>query len=608
MSLTDILTLPLKVAQETLAQPTQPQADPATYIDETDKAQFNANLPNFFRQAAANIAQAEQVRQAQEQEFQARQQAQAPEYDTADEEAAYTNQQYAQAMQARQQIQQQAQDTEQVQVQEEAPVRTGGGRSFLDKIGNVLGQAADIPVDIARKVDVGLAKAGDIAASTRLPGTEYVRRALHVPDAADKGFLEGFKKQHGEDFNLWTGVKGIEHGLEDEQMWLNKRMNYLTGHTIDPLINNTVGELSPGTARWMTAAVDRIGELAPYAILMALTGGGAAVTQGSNIARMIAFTKTPLGATFAAQSAAQLGEATEAYKNGQITGGQFASATAMNIGANFGPDVAAPLLANVLRNIKAPGVRAQLMRDIQEASGKAEGLGQADRGEVAGSVLAERGVREQKAFEDQYRTVEEADAALKNVGVGENVPEITESPRTPDDIRTDRRVRTTPDGGFIDYSGTHINNVNNAEVRGHGSALLDNAIADIRSRHPREPITAELNTPEGATLFAKQKGAMFTDRTGKAITPDEAQALAREFKGPLVELPATAERVSRLGLRLLLLVPPLAQKVRGLIRVKVGNTIPSTKSRGSPRFTRRTEECMSALMALLTYSIHDGRM
>ena len=597
MALEEMLTLPLKMASETLAQELQPKADPQAFARQVDQNNFAEKAPDFFRQAAAAIA----AQAAQSAAVSAggggggggMTEADPEDYDHSAE--AYALQDFQKQQREAAAVNVPAPNAAGVpyylQRPEEAAAPTGGGRGWLNTIGSVIGDTLDAPGEFARSVGTGLANVGDVVGDTGLPGSDVARRILHVPDAAETGFLEGWKKQHGSDFSAFDAIKQTNRNLTTGQEWLNERMDYLTGHTLDPIINNTIGQFSPGTARWMTAAVDRLGEMVPFVLLMWASGGTAAASAApSLIGKITAFSRTPVGMSFLAQGAAQLAEDTQLYSEGKITGGQYLAAAGINIGANLGPDVAEGLFSQVLHNIKAPGVRNQLMKDIAEASGKAEGLDQQARGIRSAEHLAEsmpstEEVAAQKFGADANLTRQERmDRAAAQLGpeappLGIGIPAkgtgqeaaplpeysvrqpeagvtvketkaatktITETVQTPTDRMSDRHTLTTEGGDRLDYRGTHINDVTVVrEGKGTGTALLNHAVEAIRERNPEAVITADLNSPSGAALFAKQPGAEFFDRTGTPITAEDALKLAGEQKGSTVAIhpAATAEQV-----------------------------------------------------------------
>ena len=581
MALEDILTLPLKVAQELLSQPARPAASAAAYADEVDKAEFERDIPNFFRQAAQQIAEAERVRQAQEEEFAARQaaaSASAPVEEDAEVLAplAGYDQTSGQSMLRGPQFEPTQPGPIDVPMSPAPGAPIGPGYNPLleetitpaiestqvgSKVGDALGwlkkNVADPVLDKAGDVVEGVG-AGVQRLPDWVPGDERVGTAIEsLPMAAGRfveGFGKGFEEQHGVPLSPETAKSALFAEFRNEvnlvSMWSDR---ILTDYTIDPVLHATLPDFLADPA---VKAVGFAAQILPWAVI-GIVGG---VPAG------IAMT-----ATFATLAAEDTINLLGAYQRGQIDG----KTLALGVGLNS-IDLADPWTGHILGRATA-GFRNKAaiqaaIRDIEAITGNKLDTPQLNRGINAAEELQKNAPSYEQLAEEKFgpgaSLTREERMARTAEGLGPDVapipeqvrdltpaPDLTqrvtdavqdapvsvlidEQPQSPLDVRLDRHRLTTAEGDRLDYRGTHINDVTvQVERQGRGSALLNRAIEDIRSRDPGATITADLNSEGGARLFARLNGAVFTDAQGNPLTPETAIAAAARREGPLVELP-----------------------------------------------------------------------
>lgn len=552
MALEDILTLPLKVAQDLLAQPLRTSASPEAYADERDAVEFESNLPNFFRQAAQQIAESEAIRQAQEKEFAARMVVNEAgpdgELDTYQGPTAKMQQALADYAAGAQQAQAEVQPPTAVN-----PAVSGMAPSIINKsTGGFFGKVGDIATDVLSPVGHAVERGIEgVGQGLQAVGADTVGTAVeNLPLAAAKfkeTFGEEFQKKTGQPLNLETALTAInQYGARPLAAAGGQAIDYATDRSIDPLLRAT---LPDSWAEPMIKAVDFAGYVAPYVALTILAPEVAA----------------PLDLAFALSASDDIKNLYSAYREGQIDGRTFL------LGAGLSSlDIAGPIAGHYIgrsyRGWKSQREVARAVEDINKITGRAEGASQLTRGinaaeelqrapesRVLGEALRGEGVPqsrvasaldaldvadsgpEGKALEGAAESAEAAPAPEKPK------LEIREEPQSPVDVRTDRHRLVTPEGDRLDYRGTHIQDVTvQVEREGRGSALLARAIEDIRSRDPKATITADLNSEGGARLMARLPGVQFYDNYGNALTPDEAIAAAIRREGPLAELPPGA--------------------------------------------------------------------
>lgn len=415
MALEDILTLPLKVAQDLMTRPVQPPADPATYATAKTQAEVQSGLPDFFRQAAANIAQAEQVRQAQEQQYQANVAQAAPVDTGADAGPVYTPQfktlmesRAAAAQAAAAQPSPDLTPAAQTQGPEGALTQAGGGLwgALTD-----IGKEALAPVGHA--IESGIEATGRGIES--LPGGERVGTAVeNLPRAAAK-----FKEIFGHEFQSETGQRlNLESAYNAIINSPGQEADEALAHTLDPVINNTIGNLSPRAARFITGAIDQAGAMAPYVIIGILAPP----------------LEAPMAASFALQGVSGVKELTEQYRAGNINGRDFLLGVGLN-GAMVAGPVFGPLLSHIMPYFKGPGVAAKAIRDIDEAIGKRGEVEPVARGVAAAEALQKNAPSYEQMAEEKFgpgasltREERMAQAATR---VGPETPAIPEGVPAP---------------------------------------------------------------------------------------------------------------------------------------------------------------------------------
>jgi hypothetical protein len=152
--------------------------------------------------------------------------------------------------------------------------------------------------------------------------------------------------------------------------------------------------------------------------------------------------------------------------------------------------------------------------------------------------------------------IQERRAASFGVKSLENLGDIRQLTTGAKDAETGGRdlLKWRPRG-----EGGHIHTVNvpeSAQGQGRASALMTKAIQDIKAQTPGRVATADVETPEGASLLSKF-GATFEDQYGNPITLEQAKEQANRGAWATIDLTKPS---------------PVTPRATGLLSSEVGGT------------------------------------
>jgi len=545
---------PLDLATEVLRQPLQEMADPLAFLEAQDEEETKRDFPQFFREMAQQLSQYQEVQQ--QQQVEAAQRRAIAEVQTQNAEAA-----------------QEAADDEQKRVDKyrdsvkdsfvasrvndllanrQGPVQEGVAAPFVTEhdggfFGGLKDIAKSVTAPVGKVIEAGIEGIG--AGIEHLPGGERVGTAVgSLPEAAaqfKRVFGQEFEKKTGQPLNLETSLDAINnYGFKPITEKVQEGTDFLLRYSADPVIDHTIGEISPEAADKIRGVTHFVGGLAPYALIAMLAPGLTTVGAAAKASRATALFGA-MDTAFALSASSDIKQLATAYENGQIDGRTFLLGSALSA-ANILPPIAGRLGLHAFGRFKAKAEADKAIADIMRFRGK-NPLEIADEMQKVGltkSYDEMAGTGSAAVETPKVRTAAELEAARPPTEAPVEVPTrvITERPQTPVDQRVGRHRLETPEGDRLEWretpSGGHIADVTvQVEREGRGSALLNKAIEDIRAQNPDASITADLNSEGGARLFAKQAGVQFTDTAGRPITSEAAIAAATRREGPQAEIP-----------------------------------------------------------------------
>lgn len=573
-----IPTTSLQMARNLLAQPeTDPLglADLQNYDETATQNAVNRNLPDFFRQTAAQLAQynsGEMQRQAAMDDAATGsggvQQVDDGSTDFMPTRAGQFRDEYGTSM--GDVILSQRAQAEAAQQKQVADMAARSGPALAapsisgTKVGGFLGKIKDVATEALAPLGHAVEKGFDVAgqAIEALPGVSGEGEAFsRIPEAASvfkKEFAREFEEKTGQPLNFETALAAInKYGLRDTANKLAEKSDVvLTDYTIDPILHATLPDWAADpVVKGMGFAASAL----PYVALAILSP-----TAGVS-----------LGATFALSATEDVKNLTAEYKRGNIDGKTFALGVGMDL-LDILPEVAVPLVRSARRGFVSRRALADAVEQIDALKTETKGRPTVGVTEVvderglAKSMeeldleknLAKQGITPEEAAAVQAKPgeppVEAAwvgelranltDAAREQQALAEEAAvapprkagEIAEVRRTPVAEQTGRHRLTTPEGDRLDWretpEGAHIQDVTvQVERQGTGTAMVERAIADIRAQNPDAVITADLNSEGGARLMARQ-GAEFATKDGAPLTPEEAIASAARNEGPVATL------------------------------------------------------------------------
>lgn len=527
-------SVPLQIAQDILDQPVQPLADPATLQQDQQQQAQDTAMTTFFRDTFSQLQQQEADRQAQQGAMQ-QQAAAMPDPNALDQGAVDAQQPLNFDPNAGVSPDVSAAVPSQVPLSPRGRMMAGAIDAWLADHAPQQQAAAPAEGDFQNTQHEGGGGWGAIGGALKDFGSDAVGA---VRDAVDPTQLIG---------DIQHPVAGVERRAADLRDVLHSALG----------IPMTAGEQIPARALDIESYPRQVADvlhvpgsenLGPAPVPGTLGEAGRAITEKNPYAGFLynmavgAISFAPLDAAGAALglsplvlrlafNADALGNTVpilKAWHDGDLSAKDAMKQLAITVAPQLGGEILHEGLsrrARVRAEQEIATAKTPTPREVPEQAqpGAGQGVPEQARDTSGSQVQTESAIPSET--QPEVRT--------------ESAPvQITERPQTPTDVRADRHVLTTPEGGMIDYRGTHINDVNAGPVQGQGvgSALVDQAVQKIRTAHPNEVITADLNTEGGVRVMAKQPGVQFTDFQGNSITRDEAIAAAQKFEGPRAEI------------------------------------------------------------------------